>query len=71
MISKDVERDGLQEKCWSTVFKYYKELFGDSDLKIARYLLEKMEKDPERVINVFGLYYPNEARRLRELGGIK
>lgn len=71
MILPDVERDGLQVICWEKVYKHYATLFEGTPMNIARYLINQIQEEPERVIDIFRYYNPELAERLVELGGLK
>ena len=71
MVSPDVERDGLQCKCWAVVNKFNIETLGMGDMQSARWTIDKIKNNPERVLEIFRHKCPDECKRLEELGGLK
>ena len=71
MISPDVERDGLQCDCWAVVNKFNIDKLGMSDMQSAKWVLDKIKNNPERVLEIFRHIKPDTCKRLEELGGLK
>jgi len=66
---ESVERDGVQAECWSRTIKAMSELFGQSSLWVANYLLDLPKESFNEMLVIYGGEY--WGKRLEELGGAK
>jgi len=71
MIMKDEQRDRAQGECWTSTMNGIEKDMGLKGVTAAKYLLNLMETDKKRVMELFIHYNPYWAKILKQTGGIK